>query len=433
MPDFRKRFIIEHEKGHFNLDTRSEFEADDYAFRKLAGTQPGSLKETVKSISQVLTFRNPEHLQRLSEIIKKALDFDYKHNGNERAKEALDRLNELSKNQKLNTFNMNSSYENDYFEPKFGGTDSDFDELYDNAGGKAKRQAKKAARKAKRQEKKATRVANRQERKATRVANRQERKTTRVANRQNAKATRVAGRVARKNIRQQAKALSPVAQMVSQDLYPEDTPFMETVAQPAESYTQPSFSDTSYPEYPAGNYPSTEFLEESPEDSEETYPDDSQEAYPEDQLDENGELINPDEYYGEWDNAAGKARRQARKAKRQARKDERQKLKNDRLAAKNEIKLARADAIKTKAGAKMELAKQGKSGSDWLGSAVDSIAGIFGGGKKSDVIDQGIPSGPESDDSGKILGMPKGVAFAVIGVVVVLIIVGIVFMLKRKK
>jgi hypothetical protein len=81
----------------------------------------------------------------------------------------------------------------------------------------------------------------------------------------------------------------------------------------------------------------------------------------------------------------------------------------------------------------MELAKQGKSGSDWLGSAVDSIAGIFGGGKKSDVIDQGIPSGPESDDSGKILGMPKGVAFAVIGVVVVLIIVGIVFMLKRKK
>lgn len=420
MPDFRKQFIIEHEKGHFNLDTRSEFEADAYAFKKMAGTHPYSLKESVKSISQVLTFRNPEHLQRLTAIVQKALEFDYKHNANLRAKDALDQLNEFIKTQSLNNFYMNSA-NNDFFEPQFGGSDID---IYDNAGGKAKRQARKQAR----QQKKQARQQNRQQKKQNRLANRQARveaRTTRKATRQNArvarKQTRVEARVARKNTR--ITAQDPyLEQAPSQDMLSDTWPSENQNLIPSQSYPAESYPAESYP---AESYPAEEYPQD--ENTEEEYPDNE----PEPMLDENGELINPDEYY---DNASGKAARQARKAARQKNREERRKQKADRKAARTDVIKARADAKRTKAEAKMELAKQGKSGSDWLGGAVDSIASIFGGGKTKDLPPDPANDLPAEDpNAGKILGMPKGAAIAVIAVVVILIIVGIVFLLKRKK
>lgn len=418
MPDFRKKFIIQHEKGHYNLDTRSEFEADDYAFRMLAGSEPNSLKESVKSISQVLSFRNPEHLDRLFEVVKKALAFDFERNGNQRAKQALDQLNELNKNHKLTNFHMNSISDNDYFEPKFGG-DTDTDDMYDNAKGKAKRQAKKAARAAKRQEKKQTRIKNRQ----TKVEARTNRKATRQNARVGRKQTRVEARVARKITRKSFESpQTPLTEPTLNDPIQTDDVLMEQsypVDETSASYPQQVYPDEQYPD-DEGNYEEETTEEETEEEAEEE---------PSEFVDEDG---NVDPSY--YDNAGGKAARQARRAERKKAKEEKRKLKNEKKAAKVDVIKARADAKRTRAESKLTLAKQGKSGSDWLGSAVDSIAGIFGGGKKNSDAEMPLDdSGEMPEEPKKILGMPKPVAIGVIAVVVILIIVGIVFFLKRKK
>jgi hypothetical protein len=151
MPDFRKKFIIEHEKGHFLQNTRDEFKADRYAFKKLAGSAPRSLKESVFSISKVLTFRNPQHMDRLIKVIEMALEYDSVNNNNPLAQQALDQLKTLSQNRTNNPYSM-ETMTSSYHEPKYG--QSEHSDLYDNAGGKAKRQAKKAERKARKDAKK---------------------------------------------------------------------------------------------------------------------------------------------------------------------------------------------------------------------------------------------------------------------------------------
>lgn len=401
MPELRRKFIIEHEKGHFNLDTRSEFEADKYAFRRIAGSAPRSLKESVKSISKVLTFRNPEHLDRMTEVIKMALDYDYKNNGNEKAKTALQELNQILQTNHLNNFHMYTSKDNSYFEPKF--PDSGFEDIYDNAKGKAKRQAKKAARVAKRKEKKVVRVAKRK-------AN--------MASGKFLPPQVLAIRGIKKAVqRNKARRNAPVNQSVPESPYMENTSMEEEINFPLEQQEQI---------YPEESYP-----EESSSDTEPVEVDESEEFSEEDQPEEyfsGGECINP-AYY---DNAGGAA---ARRAKRQARKDKRNELKDAKKAAKVEVIKARGQAKLNRSGAKMELAKQGKSGTDWLGSAVSSIAGIFGG-KKESASEMPIDDGsgyPLAEEPKKILGMPKGVAIAVIAVLVITIIGGVIYFVKRKK
>lgn len=287
MPAFRKKFVLEHEKGHFLTPSRNEFVADRYAFNHLAGSQHRSLKESVYSISRVLTFRNPEHMARLVEMVRMALQYDYKKNGNT---EALKGLQELQK-----LINNNENFSN---------------------------------------------MTN----------------ITRLSSRGHSL------------------------------MLPEYSDFGRSYVD-GNSFNEPKFGYDSY-------------------DDEDSY-----------------------------DNGAGKERRQARRAKREEQKQKKRDLKNDRLAAKNEIKLARADAKRTKANAKLSLAEQGKSGNDWLGSAVSGIAGLFG--KKSEVDESGAPiaGGSVSDIVGdkKFLGMPFGVGIAVV-VVVVIFIAGIAFYaLKGKK
>jgi hypothetical protein len=416
MPGFRKRFIIEHEKGHFNLDTRSEFEADDYAFRKLAGTRPFSLKESVKSISQVLSFTNPEHLQRMTEVVKKALDYDHRHNGNQKAGQALDQLNEIIKNQKLNQFNMNSNTENGYFEPEFGGTAAD--DIYDNAKGRAKRQARKAARQEKRQEKKTTRQANRATRKANRPRKNKGKRPIlmpRFANK--------AAEIAWKRKSQSRGSWRPGDQNQPVNT-PITTPTINDPIQPDDVLMEQSYpvdeTSASYPQqvYPEEQYPEEEYPEEEGSEEDPGF------------FDEDGNNTDPNYYDDEYDNGAGKARRAERKKNR----EEKRKLKNEKKAAKVEVIKARAEAKKTRAGAKMELAKQGKSGTDWLGGAIDTIGGLFG--KKSAAEDSGDytdEGGEIPEEPAKLLGMPKGVAIAVI-VLLLLTIVGVViFVVKRKK
>lgn len=293
LPLSRKRFIVEHEKGHFLLDTRNEFEADRYAFNRVAGKFPRSLKESVYSLTRVLTFRNPEHMDRAFAMLKLALEFDAKNNGNQEAAEFLEKLNEKPIFETMTTNSAVSTYHNSQY---------------------------------------------------------------------------------------------PILKVVP-----------------------PVDVDDSFD------------------------PDDNSDGFDDD----------------DYDNGAGKERREARRAKRQekkatkqAQKEQKRELKNQKIAAQNEIKLARADAKRTKANAKMTLAEQGKSGNDWIGSAVSGVASLFG--KKSADSGSGDGSGESgllsseggfssSPNSGKLLGMPKGAAIAVIVVVVLLVIGGVVFFVLKKK
>lgn len=82
-PDHRY-FILCHEAGHIMLNTENEVEADAYAFKEYAKSGR-SLTNSVKALSRVLTFNNPEHHLRLSEQLGRALKFDFEVNGNENA------------------------------------------------------------------------------------------------------------------------------------------------------------------------------------------------------------------------------------------------------------------------------------------------------------------------------------------------------------
>ena len=155
MPEFHKKFILEHEKGHFNLPSRDEFKADKYAFNHLAGTEPYSLKNSVYSLSHVLTFKNPEHLQRLIEIVRLALEYDWKKNGNIKAREGLEELNKLINNQNNNTMHIEQRTASrfNYHEPKFGYSNYD-DDPFDNGAGKERRQARREKRQEQKDKKK---------------------------------------------------------------------------------------------------------------------------------------------------------------------------------------------------------------------------------------------------------------------------------------
>jgi hypothetical protein len=91
---FRK-FIIQHEKGHYYLNTSDELLADSFASEHFLGSEKQSLKNSIRALSDVLPFNNPEHKIRLERQIKRALQYSWEHNGN---KEAQKLLNQLNKN-----------------------------------------------------------------------------------------------------------------------------------------------------------------------------------------------------------------------------------------------------------------------------------------------------------------------------------------------
>ena len=94
LPEAYRNFILEHEIGHYTLNTRDEFAADNYAFEHFAGTQPYSLRNSIKTMSEVFSFTKPEQYARLEAQIKRALKYDYEHNQNLKAKQLLDKLND---------------------------------------------------------------------------------------------------------------------------------------------------------------------------------------------------------------------------------------------------------------------------------------------------------------------------------------------------
>jgi vacuolar-type H+-ATPase subunit I/STV1 len=86
----QKAFVKLHEEGHVAKYTNSEFEADEYAFKKFAD-KGYSLRDAVKALTQVLTYENPEHKQRTYEQIFRALRYDWLKNKNKKAKNILEK------------------------------------------------------------------------------------------------------------------------------------------------------------------------------------------------------------------------------------------------------------------------------------------------------------------------------------------------------
>lgn len=70
-------FILEHETGHYKLQTTNELKADAYAFGQIAGKQPESLKNTVRVLFDVLPYTSPAHKMRLLNISRLAFMHDY--------------------------------------------------------------------------------------------------------------------------------------------------------------------------------------------------------------------------------------------------------------------------------------------------------------------------------------------------------------------
>jgi hypothetical protein len=81
----QRLFILLHEAAHVTLNTTDELEADQWAFEQYAKLG-GSLKESVKSLTRVLNYQNPEHYERTQAQLERALKFDSKFNNNPKAK-----------------------------------------------------------------------------------------------------------------------------------------------------------------------------------------------------------------------------------------------------------------------------------------------------------------------------------------------------------
>lgn len=90
---FQRKFVKHHELGHYKYQTSDELVADAHAFDQLAGTEFRSLKQALGCISEILDNSNPSKQKRYDALYKRALSWDYKQNGNEKAKQELDRLN----------------------------------------------------------------------------------------------------------------------------------------------------------------------------------------------------------------------------------------------------------------------------------------------------------------------------------------------------
>jgi len=76
-----RKFIALHEKGHIVLNTDSEIEADNYAFKKFNGSLPSSHRWSVLAMSRVLPFSNKEQYMRLLNMYKQALIADQYETG----------------------------------------------------------------------------------------------------------------------------------------------------------------------------------------------------------------------------------------------------------------------------------------------------------------------------------------------------------------
>lgn len=76
---FQQKFIKLHELGHYYLNTDIEEEADAYAFDRLVGTEPRSMKQMIETLETILDPNRTGHNIRIQTLYKRALAWDKAH------------------------------------------------------------------------------------------------------------------------------------------------------------------------------------------------------------------------------------------------------------------------------------------------------------------------------------------------------------------
>jgi hypothetical protein len=110
LPKEHRIFVLLHEAGHIEHDTVDELLADKYAsdlYLKM-GYEP---EESVKALTQHLNRNNPVHIARAWAQYKRALEYDYRKNGNLKAyRQDYDDMDEVKQKLKV----MVNTYEPEY-------------------------------------------------------------------------------------------------------------------------------------------------------------------------------------------------------------------------------------------------------------------------------------------------------------------------------
>ncbi|MFZ4414842.1 MAG: hypothetical protein ACOYOV_17280 [Bacteroidales bacterium] len=95
----RKKFVLAHEKGHFNLQTMDELKADNYAIEQVERFHPKDIYDIQNFLTEALPKIGSENVKRRQNIMLKALYYDYIENGNY---EAYKKLQQMKKKKILN-------------------------------------------------------------------------------------------------------------------------------------------------------------------------------------------------------------------------------------------------------------------------------------------------------------------------------------------
>ena len=93
---FQQEFVKQHEIGHYRKHTHNEFEADRYAFNRMAGKYKKSLKQSIGTLETILDGDELEHQQRIQAMYELALQWDAEH-GNTAAANELMRISNLNR------------------------------------------------------------------------------------------------------------------------------------------------------------------------------------------------------------------------------------------------------------------------------------------------------------------------------------------------
>lgn len=100
---FEQQFIIEHERGHYMLQTSSEELADRYALRQMYGSETGSLK---KSIGTLVKMGRAIPSSRVQHLYAEALKIDATANNNKRATQELKLLTKQQPTMRPSKYNQ---------------------------------------------------------------------------------------------------------------------------------------------------------------------------------------------------------------------------------------------------------------------------------------------------------------------------------------
>jgi len=154
-------FVLLHEAGHVDQDTRSEFMADNYAFYAYA-REGKPLSKAVTALTRLLSFDNPQHYDRLRAQMHRVFAYDYKVNGNDQANpEIMEAALFQPQAEQYNYFSSppKHSMKVQRFEDIHGtaiapGQESEYSDLFGIGKSKAARQAAQLARQQKRADKK---------------------------------------------------------------------------------------------------------------------------------------------------------------------------------------------------------------------------------------------------------------------------------------